>query len=136
MLKTLSNGVNTYDALAKVVPRKELPRVLKRLSLKGFIVKNNQLGRVFYFKAKRRPTRKLSPTELRIFYTIPKNDGISVKELSSNVGINIRRTYKYLRRLRFKRHVLKHEKLVTFALTPKGNNLVKSINTMLNIITD
>ena len=136
VLKTLNNRACTYADLAAVIPRKVLSRVLRRLMLKSFIVKDSSCDRVFYFLAKRRPTRRLSPTELRIFHAIPKNDGISVRELSGRVGISIRRTYKYLRRLRIKRHVLKHKKDVTFTLSPKGISLVKSINTVLNIIAD
>jgi predicted transcriptional regulator len=136
LLKTLIDRANTYDELAKIIPRKVLPRVLKRLLLKELIVKNSPCDRVFYFITKRRPTRKLSPTELRIFHAIPKNDGIPARELSNKVGITIRRTYKYLRRLRLKRHVSKHERDLTFAISPKGRNIIESINAVLNIISN
>lgn len=133
VLKMLRDRVGTYDELSRVVPRKVLPRVLKRLKVRRLIVRNSPSDRVFFFAAKRRPTRRLSPTELRVFHALPKN-GISVRELNRKVGINVRRTYKYLRRLRFKRHALRYRRNATFAITPKGLQLVEALDTVSNII--
>lgn len=133
ILKLLMSKRGTYDDLAQIVPKSVLPRTLNRLKAKELIVRSSPPGRVFFFAAKRRPTRRLSPTESRIFYALPKT-GISVGELSKKVGINIRRTYKYLRRLRFKRHALKKSVDATFAITPKGIHLAEALDAVSNII--
>lgn len=97
------------------------------------IIKSNLSGHIFYYASKKRPTRKLSPTEMRIFKALPK-EGISVRELSEKVGISARRVYKYLRRLRCKRHIEKVEKTTVYKVTDTGRRLAQSLNTAYTLI--
>jgi predicted transcriptional regulator len=66
----------------------------------------------------------LSPTEKRIFKAIPKT-GIPARSLSREVGINLRRTYKYLRRLRDKKLVFALKMPRTYELTQSGTEIAK-----------
>lgn len=117
----------SFDELAGVVPRASLQRSLKKLQSRDLIVKSDFSGHIYYFKTKRRPTRKLSPTELQIFKALPK-EGMSAKDLQDKIGVNIRQIYKYLRRLRYKRHVKKAEKIALYKITDTGRSLVQSLN--------
>ncbi len=119
VLRELKAKQRTFNELATRVPPKSLSRVLTRLRRKGLIKKNPRSAYVFYHKIKGRPEIKLSPTEKRIFETIPKT-GISSRNLSREVGINLRRTYKYLRRLRDKKLVFALRMPRTYELTQSG----------------
>jgi len=70
---------------------------------------------------------------MKIFKALPK-EGISAKDLQEKVGVNTRRIYKYLRRLRYKRHVKKGEKLALYSITDTGRSLAKSLNTANSLI--
>jgi len=133
ILKALLSGSRPREELTKIVPRGSLYRSLKRLQQRSLIVKSNLSGRTFYFAAKRRPTRKFSPTEMKIFKALPK-EGISVTDLSEKTGISVRRVYKYLRRLRYKRHVKKGEKTALYGLTDNGRLLAQSLNAASSLI--
>jgi DNA-binding MarR family transcriptional regulator len=117
----------------EIVPKGSLYRSLKRLQNRNLIVKSKLTGRVFYFKTKRRATRKLSQTEMKIFKALPR-EGISARDLRGKVGVNLRRVYKYLRRLRYKRHVKKEEKAVFYNVTDTGRSLAQSLNVAYNLI--
>ncbi|MDQ1280980.1 MAG: Helix-turn-helix transcriptional regulator [Thermoproteota archaeon] len=133
ILRMLVRKNRTHEDLTQAVPRRVLPRILSRLQAKELVVRSSPSGRVFFFAAKRRPTRRLSPTESKIFYALPKT-GISAGELSKKIGINVRGTYRYLRRLRFKRHALKKNVDATFAITQKGTQLAEALDVVTNII--
>ena len=123
VLLALASSPKSYGKLTKIVPKGSLYRSLKRLQRGGLISRSKQSGRMFYFKAKRRPTRKLSPIEMKIFKALPK-DGVGVKDLSAKVGISISTIYKYLRRLRYKRHVKKEVKAILYNITETGKHLI------------
>jgi DNA-binding MarR family transcriptional regulator len=108
------------------VPRHELALPLRRLEAQKLVTRSEPTARVLYFAAKRRPTRKLTPTELRIFKALPKH-GLSATELSDAVGINRRRVYRYLRRLTIRRHVVKRVVTPTYRLTEAGRRLVEGL---------
>ena len=133
ILRALLSGQKSYNELTEIVPNGSLYRSLKRLQRKNFIVNSSPPSRVFYFATKRRPTRNLSPTEMRIFKALPK-EGISVRDLSEKVGISVRRVYKYLRRLRYKRHVEKVETTAFCKVTDAGRRLAQSLNTTHSFI--
>ena len=133
ILLSLLVGPKTYDELVGIVPIASLHRTLKKLQDIGLINKSHFSGRVFYFKTKRRPTRKLSPTEMKIFQALPK-EGITVKDLRNRLGVNLRRLYKYLRRLRYKRHVKKDEKAIFYSVTDEGRSLAQSLNMAYNLL--
>ena len=127
ILISLLSGSRSYDELTKIVPRRSLHRSLRRLLRNDLIIKSNVSGRVFYFRAKRRPTRKLSPTGIKIFKALPK-EGISVQNLSEKTGISVRGIYTHLRRLRYKRHVKKEKKTNLYRLTDTSKYLANSLN--------
>jgi DNA-binding HxlR family transcriptional regulator len=122
VLRELKAKPSTFDELAAFVPPKSLSRVLTRLRKRGLIIKNPRSEYVFYHKIKGQLKIKLSPTEKRIFKSIPKT-GISARSLSKEVGINLRRTYKYLRRLRTKKLVLALKMPRTHKLTQGGTEI-------------
>ena len=124
VLSLLLGGTNTFDSLSEAVPQTELSIVLHRLKARGLLDRTSSRGDVLYFTTKRRPTRHLLPTELKIFKGIPKN-GTTAKELSKRLGLTKPATYRYLRRLRYRRHVVRRRQELTFGLTPKGRQIAQ-----------
>jgi sugar-specific transcriptional regulator TrmB len=90
---------------------------------------------VFYFRTKKVPKKAFSPTEKKVYETIPEV-GISSRELSEKAGINLRRTYKYLRRLRKRRLVFTREKPRTYELTSSGMELANFLEETANLVLD
>jgi predicted transcriptional regulator len=123
----------TYNELAEKVSRTTLRRGLDKLLRKKLVEKTHFTGRVFYSRAKRRPTRKLTPTEMKIFKALPKN-GITVRDLSEKTMLSLGTIYKYLRQLKFKRHVTKAQKAKQFKLTETGSRTAKSIKLARNLL--
>jgi predicted transcriptional regulator len=119
VLRELKDKPKTFNELAAKVPSKSLSRVLARLRKRGLIRKNLRADYVFYHKVKGCSKVKLSPTEKRMFKVIPKT-GISARNLSKEVEINLRRTYKYLRRLKAKKLVFALKMPRTYELTEMG----------------
>jgi len=117
----------TFNELATRVPQKSLSRVLMRLRARGLIVKSPRTDYVFYHKAKGKPKARLSPTEKRVFESIPQT-GIPVRELSRVVGINLRRTFKYLRRLREKKLVFALKVHKTYELTIQSREITNMLD--------
>ena len=132
VLRKLKAKPETFNELAALVPPKSLSRVLTRLRKKGLITKNPRSDYVFYHKIKGRPEVKLSPTEKRVFKAIPKA-GISARSLSKEVGINLRRTYKYLRRLRNKKLVFALRMPRTYELTQSGTETAQLLDEMTRL---
>jgi predicted transcriptional regulator len=133
ILKNLLSGPKTYDDLREVAPNGSLRRSLRRLLKSDFLVKPTLNGRIFYLATKKRPTRKLSPIEMKIFKALPP-EGLPAKDISEKVGISVKRVYKYLRRLKYKRHVRKEEKTAVYMLTDTGKSLTQSIKLAHNLI--
>lgn len=119
----------TFNELAERVPRKSLSRILMRLRIKGLLAKSRSRNFVYYHRAKNKTRRKLSPTERRMFESIP-SEGIAGRQLSKTVGINQRRTYKYLHRLREKNLVIALRANRTYELTDAGRQV---LNTLIEI---
>ena len=124
VLRELKAKPRTFNELTALVSPKSLSRVLTRLRKSGLITKTLRSNYVFYHKLKGQPKVKLSPTEKRIFKAIPKA-GISARSLSREVGINLRRTYKYLRRLRDKKMVFALIMPRTYQLTQSGTEVAQ-----------
>lgn len=133
ILEVLSSGPKSHDELLKALPNVPLSPTLEKLRRLGIIALSGPSGRVLYYKTKRRPTRKFSPTELKVFKALPK-EGISASDLSKKVGISEGRVYRYLRLLRFKRHVRKAEAAEVYELTDAGRDLVESLNVAYSLI--
>jgi DNA-binding HxlR family transcriptional regulator len=119
----------TFNELAARVPKKSLSRILMRLRARGLLAKNQRIDYVFYHRVKGKPKVRLSPTERRVFDAIPQ-EGIAVRALFKVVGINLRRTYKYLRRLRAKKLVFALRVPRTYELTVQGREIVNTMDEM------
>jgi len=135
MLKKLMDGPKSYADLAESVAQKSLSRSLKRLIENGLVAKSKSPDYVFYFRTKKVPKKAFSPTEKKVYEIIPEV-GISVHELSKKVGINLRRTYKYLRRLRKRRLVFTRKKPRTYELTLSGMELANFLEETANLVSD
>ncbi len=135
MLKKLKDGPKSYTDLVESLSQKSLSRSLKRLIENGLITKSKIPEYVFYFRTKKVPKKPFSPTEKKVYEAIPEV-GTSARELSKKVGINIRRTYKYLRRLRKRRLVFTRKKPKTYELTPSGMELANFLEETANLVSD
>lgn len=131
VLKELINP-KTFEELAKHVPEKSLSRILMRLQARGLLAKNPCTDYVFYHKVKSKPEMKLSPTEKRVFDAIPQA-GIPTRQLFKVVGINLRRTYKYLHRLRKKKLVFALKLRKTYELTVQGREILNILDEIENL---
>jgi predicted transcriptional regulator len=135
VLKKLKNEPKSYAKLVESLTQKSLSRSLKRLTENGLVTKSKTPEYVFYFRTKKVPKKTFSPTEKKIYEAIPEV-GISARELSKKAGINLRRTYKYLRRLRKRRLVFTREKPRTYELTPSGMELANFLEETANLVLD
>jgi predicted transcriptional regulator len=133
IFELLLSGEKTFDELAEKIPRKALQRGLDKLKRKKMVEKPRFTGRVFYYRAKRRPTRKLSPTEMKSFKALSK-EGVTVRDLSEKTMLSFGTVYKYLRQLRYKRHVKKVQKVQLFRLTDAGKRTAQSIKLAQNFL--
>ncbi len=120
LLRTLLGGAKTRVELAECAPHKSLSRILKRLREAKLVSDNSRSANVFYFRTKRALTlEKLTPTQKRICEFIPQS-GIPAPELAKLVGVNLRRTYKYLRNLRGKKLLFRRTIPTRYELTASG----------------
>lgn len=130
-LSMLLNGPKTYVDLKQIIPAKSVARILNRLQKVGLIKTPKEKEYIFYFKTKRDQSKvELSPTERRVYENIPFK-GVSARKLAERIGISLRRTYKYLKKLKRKKLVFTRKRLKSYALTEKGfqvANTLKEIN--------
>lgn len=133
ILRSLLEGAKTRDELLHSVPTNSFSRILKRLLELKLIHSDSPSDRIFYFRTKR-PTHmeRISPTQKKICATIPQA-GTSARALSALVGINLRRTYKYLRNLRGKKLVFRREVPREFQLTEKGRKTAEFLEKIAEI---
>jgi len=132
VLEELANGPKTREELLKSVHLKSLPRAIRRLQRRKLIIKNKTSEYIFYFKNKNRTNNQLSPTEKRVFAAIP-DAGMSARQLSKEVGITLRRTYQYLRRLREKKLVFAQKKPLTYELTTDGRKIANFLEAVTQV---
>jgi len=132
VLKELLHGTKTYEELEKSVP--SLSRVMRRLHEEGLITKKQSVNHVLYFQTERNFNGKLSPTERRVLDTIPES-GVSAWKLSKKVGITLRRTYKYLRRLGHKRLVFNKNMPQTYELTLLGRKVAMFLDDLMKFVS-
>jgi predicted transcriptional regulator len=135
VLKKLKDGPKTYAKLVDPLTQRSLSRSLKRLLEKGLVSKSKSPHYVFYFRTKKVPKKPFSPTEKKVYEAIPEA-GTSPRALSEKIGINLRRTYKYLRRLRKRRLVFTRKKPKTYELTPSGTKLTNFLEEIVNLVSD
>lgn len=101
VLDVLLKGPQTHEGLEEIIPKKSIARVLSRLQ-KAELAETSSDKDYIFFATKRDPNRSdLSPTEKRVYERLPK-EGISARKLARGAGISLRRTYKYLRKLKGK----------------------------------
>jgi len=135
LLKKLDDGPKSYSDLSESVPKNIFCRSIQRLTDKGLVKKSKTSGYVFYFRTKKVPKKEFSPTERKIYEAIPEV-GVSARELSEKARINLRRTYKYLRRLRKRRLVFTRKRPKTYELTPSGMEVANFLEEMANLVSD
>lgn len=120
ILVTLMSGPKNYKVIQDKVPIKSVGRILSRLQAAGLIEMPKEKDYVFFFKTQRDPDKeRFSPTEKRVYSNISE-EGISARKLAEKTSISLRRTYKYLRRLKGKKLVFTRKKLKNYVLTSKG----------------
>ena len=135
-IEALFENPKTYEELKNLVPTESLSRVLKRLQEANLVTKSDENSYIFHFKTKRKPEQeKLSPTERSVYKNIPE-EGITAKKLAEKTKISLRRTYKYLRKLRGKKLVYKRKRPKTYALTRDGTQVATLLKRMHDLLTE
>ncbi len=136
ILDILKDGPKTSLELSTVVPQRSLTRVLNRLRKEALIETSINKDYIFFFKTKRDPKlEKPSPTEIRVYENIPEQ-GISARKLAINVGITLRRTYKYLRKLKGKKLVFVRKKPLTYKPTAKGREMTNVLECLRKLVIE
>ncbi len=129
-IEILFESPKTYKELKFMIPAESLSRVLQRLQEAYIITKDNENSYIFYFKTKRNPQQEmLSPTEKRVYENISQ-EGITTEKLAGKTDISLRRTYKYLRKLRGKKLAFKRKRPKTYTLTKEGTQIAKLLEKM------
>jgi predicted transcriptional regulator len=129
-LSILSDKPKTQQDFEGMIPVKSIARILSRLQKAKLIETAKENDYVFYFKTKRdSDIAELSPTERRIYENVPP-DGISAQKLAEKTRISLRRTYKYLRRLKGKKLVFMRKRQKSYALTAKGLQIALMLKRM------
>jgi len=122
-LDSLLERSKTYEEMNNVIPVNNVARTLSRLQKSGLVQTSEDKNYIFFFRTKRKPElSKVSLTEKRVYQNIP-DEGISAKQLSEKTAISLRRTYKYVRKLKGKKLVFARKKPLTYPLTTKGSSL-------------
>jgi predicted transcriptional regulator len=132
-LGSLLEGPKTCEDMRTVIPTNSVARVLSRLQKTELIYTREQKNYIFFFRTKRNSElSKLSTTENRVYQNIPE-EGISATELSRRTAISLRRTYKYMRKLKGKKLVFVRKRPITFSLTPKGVKLAMTLKALRDL---
>lgn len=134
-LIAIKNGYRTFDDLSSLIDVSMLPRALNRLQEEDLIRSNHPKDHVQFYRVRIRLLGEATPTERRVFHTV-NQDGISVKDLAKAVGITVRRTYKYLARLKKRGLILQRSLPVTYELTPTGKIVADFIERIITCILD
>lgn len=135
-LGMLLNGPKTHKDFEGVIPTKSAARVLNRLQTAGLIETTKEKDYVFYFKTKRDPNNvKFSPTERRVYGNI-SIEGVSARKLAEKTMISLRRTYKYLRRLKGKKMVFTRMRPKSYVLTANGTRAALMLQEISNLIVE
>lgn len=136
VLAMLLNGSKTNENLKDVIPAKSVARVLSRLQKTQLIETSKKNDYVFYFRTKRDPKKaRFSLTEQKVYESIPL-EGISARKLAEKAKISLRRTYKYLRRLKGKKMVFARTNPKAYALTPKGVQTSTTLQKIRSLVTE
>jgi predicted transcriptional regulator len=135
-LDSLFEKPRTYEDMGKVIPVKSVGRVLGRLQKSALVQTSKEKNYIFFFRTRRNAfLEKLSPTEGRVFQSIP-DEGIYAGKLSNVSGISLRRTYKYVRKLKGKKLVFERRKPLTYSLTDRGVKVASMLKNLRNLIAE
>jgi predicted transcriptional regulator len=135
-LDSLFEKPRTYEDMRKVIPVKSVGRVLCRLQKSTLVQTSKEKNYIFFFRTRRNAfLEKLSPTEDRVFQNIP-DEGIYAGKLSSRSGISLRRTYKYVRKLKGKKLVFERRKPLAYSLTDRGVKMASMLKNLRNLIAE
>ncbi|MGQ9513690.1 MAG: winged helix-turn-helix domain-containing protein [Thermoproteota archaeon] len=121
-----------YSELLTYMPNVDLQRTIRRLRIKGLVEKLKPDRHVTYHVTENKTDAPSSETERRILRSIP-DDGLGVTEISRKVGISVRRTFKYLKRLREKGLVSSSTDLTMLSLTEEGRRIAEKLRQILGI---
>ena len=136
ILDALLKGPKTYENLRSIVPAKSVSRVLSRLQKATLAETSKAKDYIFFFTTRRDPhTSKLSSTEAKVYENIPA-EGICARRLAEKTGISLRRTYKYLRKLKGKKLVFTRKKPTSYALTAKGVQMAIMLEALRNLTVE
>ena len=132
-LDALTTGPKTHEELEKTAPANSVARILSRLQDAKLVEKSQETEHIFFFVTRREPSmEELSPTERRVYDNI-SIDGISARKLAKKTSISLRRTYRYIRRLKGKKLVFAREKPALYWLTTKGTQMAVLLQGMRNL---
>jgi predicted transcriptional regulator len=135
-LDSLSTGPKTHEELGKAAPANSLARILSRLQERKLVEKSQETEHIFFFITRRDPSiERLSSTERRVYDNI-SIDGISARKLAQKTSISLRRTYRYIRRLKGKKLVFAREKSTLYWLTTKGKQVTMLLQGMRNLTAE
>jgi len=135
-LDSLFEKPRTYEDMGKIIPVKSVGRVLSRLQKSTLVQTSKEKNYIFFFRTRRNASlEKLSPTEDRVFQSIP-DEGIYARKLSNVSGISLRRTYKYVRKLKGKKLVFERRKPLTYSLTDRGVKVASMLKNLRNLIAE
>jgi DNA-binding HxlR family transcriptional regulator/predicted transcriptional regulator len=127
VLQTLKNGPKTFKEMRETIPAKSVARVLNRLMKASLIQRTKEREYIYFFRTKRDPnSSELSATERRVYENIPP-DGIPARKLAEKTKISVRRTYKYLRKLKGKKLVFVRKKPLSYTLAAKGEEITAAL---------
>jgi len=120
VLSSLASEPKTYEDLKGTISPVNLARVISRLQKTRLVETSKEKDYVFFFTTKRNPAKEqLSQTEKKVYENIAET-GISAKKIAERAKISVRRTYKYLRRLKGKKLVFSRKKPKRYTLTDRG----------------
>jgi predicted transcriptional regulator len=135
-MNILEKGPKTFADVKSVIPARSVARVLNRLKKASLIMRSKEKNYIFFFRTKRDANQStLSPTETRVYENIPL-DGISARRLAEKTTITLRRTYKYLRKLKGKKLVFYRRIPVSYELTAKGKEMTALLDAVRKLVLE
>jgi len=136
IIDALFASPKTYEELKLLASTKSLGRILKRLQETGIVAKADESKYIFYFRSRRNPSmERLSSTEKKVYENIPA-EGIDAEALAKKTRITLRRTYKYLRKLRGKKLAFKRKLPKKYSLTENGKRLAILFEKLRNTLME
>jgi DNA-binding IclR family transcriptional regulator len=135
-LTVLMHEPKTFKDFECMVPAKSVGRVLDRLQKVELISSPKENDYVFFFRSRRNPSNeRFSSTERRVYENIVE-EGIPARKLAEKTGISLRRTYKYLRRLKGKKLVFARKRQKCYSLTVKGYRVAEFLNGLCSLTAE